>query len=75
MHRLMKIFYVVDPARLYRDRLITNAVETLNNGNIIQSPGDMDEGLFQKEMINSMSDAPRTVIIGSSHHCTGTGSV
>lgn len=59
--------YIIDPAGLYNSKIRENAVAALNMGNIIESPGDMDEGEFQKEMISSTSHKIDTVILGSSH--------
>lgn len=59
--------FVVDPANLFHLNIISEMVQELSLGHIIKSPGNMDEGLFQKERISSFERAPQTVIIGSSH--------
>lgn len=64
---VISINYIVDPARLYHNEIVDNAVNLLLNGNVIESPGDWNEGLFQKKMISSLPEKPETVIIGSSH--------
>lgn len=64
---VLSINYLVDPAQLFQYEFMKNAVNALNSGNIIQISGDMDEGQFQKAMINSMKNTPETVVIGSSH--------
>lgn len=61
------INFLVDPAYICHDSIVENMVEKLSVGKIIESPGDVDEGLFQKEMISSLKEPPQTVIIGSSH--------
>lgn len=64
---IIVINYNIDPANLYNTELIDNVVRCLLDGEIIESPGDMDEANFQKQMISSMHNKPGTVIIGSSH--------
>lgn len=64
---VIAINYLVDPANIYHSILIDYLVEELSKGNIVESPGDMDEGIFQEKMISTMDQTPDTVIIGSSH--------
>lgn len=42
-------------------------VTTLNAGHVIESPGNINEGLFLEAMIKSLRHTPETIIIGSSH--------
>lgn len=60
------INYFIDPASLYHGSIVDAMAKELLDGNIIESPGDVDEGLFQKKMISSM-DEKDVVILGSSH--------
>lgn len=59
--------YRVDPAYIYHTGIIDMAVEKLSAGNIIYSPGDVDEGLFNEKMVQSLNKRPDVAIIGSSH--------
>ncbi len=61
------INYVVDPAYLFHSAIVDNMVIALSKGNTIESPGDVNEGLFKKKMIPELSFKPETVVIGSSH--------
>lgn len=59
--------YRVDPAYIYHTGIVDMAAEKLSAGNIIYSPGDFDEGLFNEKMVQSLNKSPYVVIIGSSH--------
>lgn len=60
--------YFVDPANIFHDDVVRKIIAGLSSGNIVEvSAANMDEGLLQEMMIQSMDDAPETVIIGSSH--------
>jgi len=59
--------YVVDPAYIYHTEIIDEMVEVLSDGKIIENPGDFDEGLFMKGMVEALDAAPKTLILGSSH--------
>ena len=59
--------YFVDPANVFHDDVVCKVAEYLSDGNIVEVPANMDEGLLQEKMIASMKVAPETVIIGSSH--------
>lgn len=64
---VMGINYLVDPANIYRTSVVDNMVEALSQGKTIESPMDVDEGLFKKKMISELCYVPETVVIGSSH--------
>lgn len=59
--------YRVDPARLWGSDTIDEATEYLTKGIAIEQFGDMDEGLFQEQMIEKLNWTPDVVVIGSSH--------
>ena len=59
--------YRIDPANMFHSSIVEKMVPLLNAGKIIESPGNLDEGLFKREMIKSMQRTPETVVIGSSH--------
>ena len=59
--------YIVDPANLYGNKLVEDAINKLSSGNIIEIGSDFDEGTFQAGMIKSLKKVPEIVIIGSSH--------
>ena len=58
--------YIVDPANLYGNKLVEDAINKLSSGNIIEIGSDFDEGTFQAGMIKSLKKVPDIVIIGSS---------
>ncbi len=64
---IVSLNYRIDPANLFHASIVEKMVSLLNAGKIIESPGDLDEGLFKLEMIKSMQRTPETVVIGSSH--------
>ena len=64
---IVSINYKVDPANLYNDSVVSEMVDKLRSGEIIEIPGDVDEGIFQEMMISSFEHVPDTVVIGSSH--------
>ena len=60
------INYYVDPANLFHDSVIGDMVEKLSDGNIIENPGDIDEGQFVEQYAHSLSEAPDLLVLGSS---------
>lgn len=58
--------YCVDPANLFHESVVGDMVEALSKGNIIESPGDVDEGQLLEGMVLSLEDAPELLILGSS---------
>lgn len=64
---IVSLNYKIDPANLFHTSIVEKMVPLLNDGKIIESPGDLDEGLFKLEMIKNMRWMPETVVIGSSH--------
>lgn len=64
---VMGVNYMVDPAHLYNNEILDNASRALLSGQVIESLGDIDEGLFQKRMTEGFEKTPETVIVGSSH--------
>lgn len=61
------INYVVDPANLFRKSLLDQMISALSKGKIIESPGNYDEGMLLKGVINALDQEPKTLILGSSH--------
>lgn len=59
------INFIADPANLFGEALVREMTTHLLQGEIVQSPGDYDEGLLQKEMLTGQ-EPPETVIVGSS---------
>ena len=59
--------YYVDTANIFHTDILVDIAEKLHGGKIVESPGNIDEGLFQKTMIQSMTHTPKTVVVGSSH--------
>lgn len=59
--------YYVDMANIFHTDILVDIAEKLHSGKIVENPGNIDEGLFQKTMIQSMTHTPETVIVGSSH--------
>ncbi|MBE6097710.1 MAG: hypothetical protein E7198_07925 [Schwartzia succinivorans] len=59
--------YFVDPANRFREDMVSKVAEYLNEGYIVETPANMDEGLLQEKRISTMGYVPKTVIIGSSH--------
>ncbi len=57
---------VADSANLFRGKMVKEMGELLSAGNIVNSPGDFDEGDLQKIMISSDKYDYDTVVIGSS---------
>ena len=57
----------IDPGNLFHTKVIDEMAELLNEGRIIETPGNIDEGLFLEKMVSMMDEAPDTVIVGSSH--------
>ena len=64
---VISVNYFVDPASLYHSNVVKAIKDELLAGNIIESPGDVDEGRLQETIISSLEKLPDTVIIGSSH--------
>lgn len=58
--------YVVDPANLFTNEIIEDAVNKLSTGKTVEFYGDFDEGIFQEKMVSRLKEKPDTVIIGSS---------
>jgi len=58
---------VVDPANIFHAGVIEDMVEALASGKIIESPGDFDEGVFVKGMVDALDKEPSILILGSSH--------
>lgn len=58
---------IVDPAHLFNKQLVENAAEKLSAGEVIESPGDFDEGLLLERVLDGLKDKPDTIIVGSSH--------
>ena len=59
--------YYVDTANIFHTDILVDIAEKLHGGKIVENPGNIDEGLFQKTMIQSMTHTPETVVVGSSH--------
>ena len=59
--------YYVDTANIFHTDILVDIAEKLHGGQIAENPGNIDEGLFQKAMIQSMTHTPETVVVGSSH--------
>lgn len=64
---IVSVNYMVDPANMFHYSILDSMVDHLMKGEIIECPGNLDEGLLQEKMITSMEHKPSTVIIGSSH--------
>lgn len=59
--------YYMDPANIFHNEVTFELAEKLAQGNIVQSPGDFDEGLRLELGIQYLKETPQTVVIGSSH--------
>ena len=55
---------IADPANINGDGMVLEMADRLLDGEIVVSPGDYNEGLLQKTILEARS--PETVIIGSS---------
>ena len=55
---------IADPANIAGDGMVMEMADRLLSGEIVVSPGDYNEGLLQKTILEAKS--PETVIIGSS---------
>ena len=55
---------IADPANINGDGMVLEMADRLLDGEIVVSPGDYNEGLLQKTILETRS--PETVIIGSS---------
>ena len=55
---------IADPANINGDGMVLEMAQRLIDGEIVVSPGDYNEGLLQKTVLEAKS--PETVIIGSS---------
>ena len=55
---------IADPANIAGDGMVMEMADRLLSGEIVLSPGDYNEGLLQKTILEAKS--PETVIIGSS---------
>lgn len=64
---IVSLNYRIDPANLFHVSIVEKMVPLLNAGKTIESPGNLDEGLFKLGMIKHMQWEPGTVVIGSSH--------
>lgn len=64
---IVSLNYRIDPANLFHVSIVEKMVPLLNAGKTIESPGNLDEGLFELGMIKHMQWEPGTVVIGSSH--------
>lgn len=58
---------IVDPAHLFNKQLVENAADALSAGQVIESPGDFDEGLLLDKVLDGLKNQPDTIIVGSSH--------
>ena len=58
---------MTDPANLFHGQLVDALASELLAGNIVESPGDFDEGRLLVDMVSGMEQAPDTVVLGSSH--------
>ncbi len=63
---IVGVNYLIDPANLFHESVVGEMVEKLSEGNIIESPGDVDEGQFVEKLVMSLDDAPNLLILGSS---------
>ena len=53
--------YYVDTANIFHTDILVDIAEKLHGGQIVENPGNIDEGLFQKTMIQSMTHTPRII--------------
>lgn len=63
---IVGVNYYIDPANLFHESVIGEMVEKLSANNIIENPGDIDEGQFIERYILSLDKAPNLLILGSS---------
>ena len=63
---MVGVNYCIDPANLFHTSIIGDMVDALSKGNIIESPGDVDEGRLLEKLVLSLDAAPDLLILGSS---------